>query len=137
MTMVNQGMIDAEVLAEWHDAGPADAVAVDAAIVLALKPPVAIYHIEDGYYASDDTCTHAEYSLGEGYIEDGTVECELHAAKFDIKTGRALGPPATIPVMTYPVVVLNATLYVDLRARLGLHRRTAPVLTRSATSGAL
>lgn len=119
MTMVDPGMINTEELAEWHDAGPAAAIKVDAAIVLPLKPPVAVYRIEDGYYASDDTCSHAEYSLGEGYIEDGTVECELHAAKFDIKTGAALSAPATTPVETYPVAILNGTIYVDLRGRQG------------------
>ena len=119
MTMVDPGTINAEELVEWHDAGPADAIAVDAGIVLALKPPVAVYHIGDGYYASDDTCSHAEYSLGEGYIEDGTVECELHAAKFDIKTGKALSAPATSAIATYPVTVLDGTIYVDLRGRQG------------------
>ncbi|WGL50792.1 non-heme iron oxygenase ferredoxin subunit [Nocardioides sp. BP30] len=109
----------AENLTDWYDAGPADAIDLDAAIVLPLKPPVAVYHIEDGYFASDDTCSHSEYSLGDGWIEDGTVECELHAAKFDIKTGEALTLPATEPVATYPVVVVEGTVYVDLRGREG------------------
>ena len=117
--MVDPGTININELAEWYDAGPADAIKLDAAIVLALKPPVAVYRIEDGYYASDDTCTHAEYSLGDGYIEDGTVECELHAAKFDIKTGAALSAPATTGVVTYPVSIVNGTIYVDLRGRQG------------------
>jgi nitrite reductase/ring-hydroxylating ferredoxin subunit len=117
--MVDPGTITPEELAEWYDAGPADAISLETAIVLPLKPPVAVYRLADGYYASDDTCTHAEYSLGEGYIEDGTVECELHAAKFDIKTGQALSAPAMTAVTTYPVAILDGTIYIDLRGRPG------------------
>ena len=56
---------------------------------------------------------------GRRYIEDGTVECELHAAKFDIKTGAAVSAPATAPVVSYPVAVVDGTIYVDLRGRQG------------------
>jgi len=104
---------------DWYDAGRAESIPMDAALVLPLMPPVAVYHIEDGYFASDDTCSHSEYSLGDGWIEDGTVECELHAAKFDIKTGAALSLPATEPVATYPVAVIDGQLFVDLRMREG------------------
>jgi 3-phenylpropionate/trans-cinnamate dioxygenase ferredoxin subunit len=106
-------------LTDWYDAGPAESIALESAIVLPLMPPVALYHIEDGYFASDDTCSHSEYSLGDGWIENGTVECELHAARFDIKTGEALTLPATDPVATYPVQVVDGTVYVDLRGREG------------------
>ena len=108
-----------EDLTDWYDAGQADEIDVDAAVVLPLRPPVAVYHLDDGFYASDDTCTHSEYSLGEGWIEDGTVECELHAAKFDIRTGEALTLPATDAVVTYPVAVVDGNVYVDLRGRTG------------------
>lgn len=108
-----------EEFADWYDAGPAESIALESAIVLPLMPPVAVYHIEDGYFASDDTCSHSEYSLGEGWIEGDTVECELHAAKFDIRTGAALTLPATEPVTTYPVAVADGTVYVDLRGRQG------------------
>ena len=119
MTRMDASMITPAELADWTRVAAAAEIAVDAAFVLALKPPVAVFHIEDGFYATDDTCTHAEFSLGEGYVEDGTVECELHAARFDIKTGQPLGPPAAIPLRTYPAVVVDGVVYVDLRDRTG------------------
>jgi 3-phenylpropionate/trans-cinnamate dioxygenase ferredoxin component len=109
----------ADDLADWHRAGPADDIELDAAIVLPLLPPVAIFHVDGGFFATDDTCTHAESSLAEGYVEDGTVECEFHFAKFDVRTGAALTPPAVTPLRVYPVEVHEGVLYVDLRGRPG------------------
>lgn len=106
-------------LAGWQAAGAADEIPVDGAIVIPLKPPVAVFRLEDGFYATDDTCTHALSSLAEGYIEDGTVECEFHFAKFDVRSGKALTPPAVVPLATYPVAVHDGTIYVDLRGRVG------------------
>jgi 3-phenylpropionate/trans-cinnamate dioxygenase ferredoxin subunit len=101
----------------WHLVGPASAIAENEATLVAVVPPVAVFHLEDGYFATDDTCTHAESSLAEGIIEDGTVECEFHFAKFCVRTGAALTRPAVIPLATYPVRVLDGTVYVDLSSR--------------------
>src|ERR1700739_1358081 len=46
-------------------------------------------------WALDNTCTHAEASLAEGWVEDGHVECPLHSSKFCLKTGAVDGLPAT------------------------------------------
>ena len=56
-------------------------------------------------YALDDICTHAYALMSDGYIEDGSIECPLHAACFDIKTGKALTPPATIDLRKFPVKI--------------------------------
>jgi 3-phenylpropionate/trans-cinnamate dioxygenase ferredoxin subunit len=109
----------AEELAGWHEAGAADEVEVDGVMTIPVKPPVTVFRLEDGFFATDDTCTHALSSLAEGYIEDGTVECEFHFAKFDIRTGKALTPPAVTPLATYPVTVRDGIVYVDLRGRAG------------------
>jgi nitrite reductase/ring-hydroxylating ferredoxin subunit len=106
-------------LAGWHVAGAVDEIEVHGAIVIPVKPRVAVFRLEDGFFATDDTCTHALSSLAEGYIEDGTVECEFHFAKFDIRTGKALTPPAVTPLVTYPVAVRDGIVYVDLHGRVG------------------
>ena len=56
-------------------------------------------------FAVNDVCSHADVSLSEGDVEDGTVECWLHGSRFDLRTGRPTGLPATKPVATYPVTI--------------------------------
>lgn len=66
---------------------------------------IAVYHLPLGFFATDDTCSHEEYSLSEGFIEDSTIECPEHGAVFDIETGEPVTLPATKPVRVYRVVV--------------------------------
>ena len=66
---------------------------------------VGIYKLDGEFYAIDDICTHAYAMMTDGYIEDGQIECPLHGACFDIKTGKALTAPATIDLRPYPVKV--------------------------------
>src|SRR6185312_8196160 len=100
----------------WATACKVADLKVGEAMRLNLKPPVAVYRLEDGFYATADTCTHAQSSLSAGDIdlEDCTVECPYHGSAFDIKTGRALGPPASIPVKTYRVKVEGDEVLVEV-----------------------
>lgn len=65
-------------------------------------------------FALDDTCTHADASLSEGEIIDGAIECWLHGAHFDLRTGEALTPPAVTPVKRYAVKVDGDSVTVEL-----------------------
>ena len=65
-------------------------------------------------YAIDDTCSHADVSLSEGDVEDGTIECWLHGSRFDLSTGTPLGLPATKSVPTYPVTVIGDEIHVKV-----------------------
>ena len=67
--------------------------------------PVAIFNLDGEFYAIGDICSHAEASLSEGDIYGDIVECPLHGAEFDIKTGRQRTLPAVTPVPTFPVRV--------------------------------
>ncbi|MDY6809775.1 bifunctional 3-phenylpropionate/cinnamic acid dioxygenase ferredoxin subunit [Gordonia sp. HNM0687] len=80
-------------------------------------PPIAVFNIDGEYFAIDDTCSHAEYSLAEGYVDGDTVECELHYAAFSVKTGAALTAPATEPVGTYSVRVHDDQIQVAATQR--------------------
>jgi nitrite reductase/ring-hydroxylating ferredoxin subunit len=66
---------------------------------------VCVYNVEGEFYATQDTCTHAEASLSEGELFDDVVTCPLHGAEFNVKTGEVLCFPATFPLATYPVKV--------------------------------
>jgi 3-phenylpropionate/trans-cinnamate dioxygenase ferredoxin subunit len=75
---------------------------------------IAVFKLEDGYYAIDNSCSHEEASLAEGEIEDGEVECPLHGARFDIRTGKNLSFPAVIPVKSYQVKVENSEIFLHV-----------------------
>jgi len=51
---------------------------------------IGVYCIDGEYYALEDVCPHAYALLSQGFVEDGQVECPLHEAVFDIKTGQCL-----------------------------------------------
>ncbi|HLJ82252.1 MAG TPA: Rieske 2Fe-2S domain-containing protein, partial [Ktedonobacterales bacterium] len=67
------------------------------------------------FYAIGDTCTHEEFSLSDGeLVDDYTVECALHGAQFDIRTGDATCLPATGNAGSYPVWVEDGAIKVEV-----------------------
>lgn len=66
---------------------------------------VCLTRIGDEVFAVEDTCTHSEASLSEGEVSGTNIECWLHGAEFDLRTGEALTPPATSALKTFKVEV--------------------------------
>ena len=75
---------------------------------------IALYRSEGEYFATENVCTHAFALLSDGFLEDGCIECPLHQARFDIRTGKALCAPATQDVRTYPVKVDGEDILIGL-----------------------
>lgn len=98
---------------EWIAVGPADSIApgdyaqieVDAALV-------AVFNIGGLFYAIDDLCTHDGGELAGGAVEGDVVICPRHGARFCLKTGAALTPPAYEPVRTYETRVKDGIVEV-------------------------
>ncbi len=70
------------------------------------------------FYALQDLCSHAAVSLSEGEVDSCAVECWLHGSRFDLRTGKPTGLPATEPVATFPVEVRDDGVYVDTATTL-------------------
>ncbi|UNZ21139.1 bifunctional 3-phenylpropionate/cinnamic acid dioxygenase ferredoxin subunit [Streptomyces sp. 891-h] len=80
-----------------------------------VAAPVAVFHTEDGeFYAIDDTCTHQDASLSDGWLEGCFVECPLHTAFFDLRDGRPTCPPAKYPVRTHQVSVQDGHVLLSV-----------------------
>ena len=79
---------------------------------------IAIVRIDDDVYAIGDTCSHADVSLSEGFVEadDCMIECGAHGALFNLKTGEPESLPAVRPVPVYDVAVANGTVVLTLSA---------------------
>jgi 3-phenylpropionate/trans-cinnamate dioxygenase ferredoxin component len=91
-----------------------DELAPGEAIQVPTTPPIAVFNVDGEFYATDDTCTHEESSLADGYIDGDQVECSFHFAKFCIRTGEALSFPATRSLATFPVIVEGGDLFVEV-----------------------
>ncbi len=75
---------------------------------------VVLLRVGGEVFALDDVCTHDGGPLSEGQLEDHTIACPRHGAKFDIRDGRALTMPATRPTVAHQVKVEGGEVFVKL-----------------------
>lgn len=75
-----------------------------------------LINIDGKIYVLDDRCTHADFSLAEGFLDADAkeVQCPKHGALFDIETGQALCLPATRPVQKYEVTVKDGRILLEV-----------------------
>ncbi|TVR59928.1 MAG: non-heme iron oxygenase ferredoxin subunit [Spirochaetaceae bacterium] len=78
------------------------------------RKEVALFKLDDGVYALDNSCSHEYSPLCEGMIVDGDVYCPKHGSRFDVRTGAVKDYPATRPVASYPVKVEDGVVYVKI-----------------------
>ncbi|MEU5777547.1 bifunctional 3-phenylpropionate/cinnamic acid dioxygenase ferredoxin subunit [Streptomyces venezuelae] len=86
---------------------------------LDITPPVAVFNADGELYAIDDTCSHQDASLSEGWLEGCLIECPLHAASFDLRTGKPACLPARRPVRTHQVYVEDGVIHVLVASDAG------------------
>lgn len=73
---------------------------------------VCLANVDGEVYAFQDNCTHQDFPLSAGELDDGRIECAWHGARFDVRTGRAVALPAIKPVKTFRVEVEDGAIYV-------------------------
>ncbi len=79
---------------------------------------IAVARNGDEVFAVEDICSHAAVALSEGEVEECTLECWLHGSRFDLRTGKPTGLPATEPVATFAAEVRGNDIYVDISTPL-------------------
>ena len=79
---------------------------------------IALYNVEGEFFATHGICTHENFGLADGFVDGDLIECPLHSACFEIKTGKAVNPPAEVDLQTYPVKVEGDTIYVGVEQRV-------------------
>lgn len=72
---------------------------------------IVVFNIDGELYAVEDVCTHDGGELAGGTLDGFEVECPRHGARFDLRTGAALCPPAYEPIARFPVKVENDAIY--------------------------
>ena len=73
--------------------------------------PIAVFNIDGDLYAIEDICTHDGGELTGGIIDGNEIECPRHGARFDIRTGAVLCPPAYEPTAKFPVRIEGGSVY--------------------------
>lgn len=100
-------------MAEWitvaqaADLGPGDREVLDIEGYW-----IAVFNVDGRYYAFEDTCTHDDGPLAEGELHGFEIECPRHGARFDIRTGAALTPPAVKPTRRFDTRVQDGAVQV-------------------------
>ena len=75
---------------------------------------IAIVNVDGEFFAIDDTCTHEEASLSEGELYGDIVECPLHGAAFNVRTGEVEAFPAVVAVETHEVRIVDDEIQVAI-----------------------
>jgi naphthalene 1,2-dioxygenase system ferredoxin subunit len=75
---------------------------------------IALYNIDGAIYATDNLCTHAFALLSQGWLDGDCIECPLHGGRFEVKTGKGLGPPINDDLKTYKVQMKGEDIQVLL-----------------------
>jgi len=98
----------------WIQVAPAASIADgDYAQVEVDATLVAVFNIHGTFYAIEDTCTHDGGELAGGALENDVVICPRHGARFCLRTGAALTPPAYEPVKTYPTRIVAGIVEIE------------------------
>jgi 3-phenylpropionate/trans-cinnamate dioxygenase ferredoxin subunit len=102
-------------MASWLDIASTDELAPGSRRVVDLDGvAVAVFNLGGEYFAIQDICPHDGGELANGELEGEVIICPRHGARFSIKTGAVLGPPAYAGVRTYSVRVLEGRVQVEM-----------------------
>jgi len=99
----------------WTHIASTQDVDDDSAIAVTVgDAQLALFKCDGEFFLSDGICTHGHAMLADGYVEDGCVECPLHQARFDLRTGQPQCAPATLPIKVYPLRIDGDAVYAQL-----------------------
>lgn len=102
-------------MATYHQAmRSADLLEGSPRAVQLLGVDLVLVRLDGKAYALENNCTHDDFPLHEGGCENGELVCPLHGARFDIRTGQVLSPPAFDDLRSFPVRELDGQVQVEL-----------------------
>ena len=100
-------------MSEWTDVAPVDRLAPgDYKVVEVDDVTIAVFNLDGDFHAIEDVCTHDGGKLTGGPLQGDQITCPRHGARFCIRTGAVLSPPAYEPVTTFGVRVVDGMVQV-------------------------
>ncbi len=102
-------------MAEWLDVAPEQDCPLGQSIIIDSDAgKIAVFHLEQGLFALEDRCSHDGGDLATGACEGDEIICPRHGARFCIRNGKALTPPAYEDIETFPVRIESGMIQVDI-----------------------
>jgi|SRR5581483_1608951 len=102
-------------MARWVEVGLPEEIADQSCKLVEIdRIPIAIFNLEGEFYAIEDNCPHQHLPLADGLVENDTITCPYHSAKFNLKTGELLAPPACDNLKTYPTRVVAGKIEIEI-----------------------
>ena len=100
-------------MVNWIDAGPTSALQDGSAVSLPVgRRSIAVARSGDEFFAVEDVCTHDGAELAGGPVEGAQIICPRHGARFCLRTGEALTPPAYEPIRVFATKIADGRLWV-------------------------
>ena len=75
---------------------------------------ISVFNVKGAFYAIKDTCPHQEVSLSTGTVEGTILTCPGHVWRFNLVDGRCVEGDTDVCAMTYPVVVEDGGVFVEV-----------------------
>jgi len=102
-------------MAEWMDVAKVDELPPgNRKIINTPYCEIAVFNLEGDFYAIEDICSHDGGELASGICEGDQIICPRHGARFCIRNGKALTPPAYEDIDTFPVRIEDNTVQIDI-----------------------
>lgn len=102
-------------MARWVDVGAPHEIADQTCKIVEIERiPIAIFNLSGEFYAIEDNCPHQHLPLADGLVENDIITCPYHNAKFNLKTGDVMAPPACDNLNTFPTRVIDGKIQIEI-----------------------
>lgn len=82
-------------------------------VMVIESTPIALFNVDGEIYVIEDCCTHQGLPLSDGYLDNTEITCPFHGAKFCIKSGQALSPPAFEKLKTFASRIEDGVIQIE------------------------
>ena len=99
----------------WHDVAGLEEIDPEFPLGVEVNgQKIGLFQSNDQVHAVEDICPHAFALLSQGFLEDGVIECPLHAARFEVATGKCLNEIGQRDIKCFPVRVVDGRVSVQV-----------------------
>lgn len=115
MTDPNQTTAQITGDSRWHDVAGIEEIDPEFPLGVEVNgQKIGLFQSGETVHALEDICPHAFALLSQGFLQDGVIECPLHAARFDVATGKCLNEIGQRDIQCFPVRVVAGRVSIKV-----------------------